>query len=496
VLECGENSPFTQGRGPIMYALRRKVLVNAFKLFDLLIAGTCLLLSIVTVSKNPSIQSFSSIWEAEIKIQYLVFFLLALFSWHLTFLYFKLYQSKRLSTQSKEGFDVLKATAIGAIIIFVEALFFRINVISAQVIVLFWISTAMVTITSRILLRYFLRWVRVRGRNLRRALIIGTNSRAIEFGDKLLASPELGYRLIGFVDDEWVGFDNLKKTGYRLVCDLNGFQAFIRNLVVDEVIIALPLKTLYDQAFRIISICEEQGIVVRCLPNIFDVSFSLSDTDFFDKNQLISISHKEIHGYMSLVKRGMDLFLSFTLMLLSLPVFVVVSIAIKIDSEGSVFFVQDRVGFGKRVFRLYKFRTMVMGAEEKQAELEDCNEVCGPVFKIVDDPRITTIGKFLRKTSIDELPQLINVLKGDMSFVGPRPLPVRDFNGFSEDWHRRRFSVRPGITCLWQIEGRSNIPFERWMQLDMEYIDHWSLWLDIKVLIKTIPTVLKGIGAT
>jgi lipopolysaccharide/colanic/teichoic acid biosynthesis glycosyltransferase len=138
---------------------------------------------------------------------------------------------------------------------------------------------------------------------------------------------------------------------------------------------------------------------------------------------------------------------------------------------------------------------MSQNAEQNQADLEDLNEVSGPVFKIKNDPRITPIGRFLRKYSIDELPQLISVLKGEMSIVGPRPLPVRDYNGFSQDWHRRRFSVRPGITCLWQIQGRSTIPFDRWMELDMEYIDHWSLWLDIKILLKTIPTVLKGIGA-
>jgi lipopolysaccharide/colanic/teichoic acid biosynthesis glycosyltransferase len=138
---------------------------------------------------------------------------------------------------------------------------------------------------------------------------------------------------------------------------------------------------------------------------------------------------------------------------------------------------------------------MVQGAEEKQAGLEQLNEVTGPVFKIKDDPRITAIGKFLRKTSIDELPQLFNVLKGDMSLVGPRPLPLRDYRGFDKDWHRRRFSIRPGITCLWQISGRSSVPFERWMELDMEYIDRWSVWLDLQILIRTIPAVLKGLGA-
>jgi lipopolysaccharide/colanic/teichoic acid biosynthesis glycosyltransferase len=138
---------------------------------------------------------------------------------------------------------------------------------------------------------------------------------------------------------------------------------------------------------------------------------------------------------------------------------------------------------------------MVLDAEQRQDELEDLNELSGPVFKIKNDPRITPIGKFLRKTSMDELLQLFNVLKGDMSLVGPRPLPVRDYNGFDEDWHRRRFSVRPGITCLWQINGRSNIHFEDWMKFDMQYIDQWSLWLDFKILALTIPAVLKGSGA-
>jgi lipopolysaccharide/colanic/teichoic acid biosynthesis glycosyltransferase len=172
-----------------------------------------------------------------------------------------------------------------------------------------------------------------------------------------------------------------------------------------------------------------------------------------------------------------------------------VALFIKITSPGPVFFVQERIGLNKRRFMLIKFRTMVVDAERKIHELEHLNEVKGPAFKIKNDPRITRIGRFLRKASIDELPQLINVLKGDMSLVGPRPLPIRDYNGFDEDWHRRRFSVQPGITCLWQCNGRSNVSFDRWMQLDMEYIDNWSLWLDFKILAMTIPAVLRGSGA-
>jgi lipopolysaccharide/colanic/teichoic acid biosynthesis glycosyltransferase len=177
------------------------------------------------------------------------------------------------------------------------------------------------------------------------------------------------------------------------------------------------------------------------------------------------------------------------------PLFAVVAILIRCTSDGPVFYFQERVGLNKRRFLICKFRTMVPNADKMIGQLEKLNEASGPVFKIKDDPRITAIGKLLRRTSIDELPQLLNVLRGDMSLVGPRPLPVRDYEGFAKDWQRRRFSVRPGITCLWQINGRSGIPFEQWMKLDLQYMDEWSLWLDLKILVRTIPAVLKGTGA-
>jgi lipopolysaccharide/colanic/teichoic acid biosynthesis glycosyltransferase len=190
------------------------------------------------------------------------------------------------------------------------------------------------------------------------------------------------------------------------------------------------------------------------------------------------------------------LVVSLVLILLFSPLFLIVALLTKVTSPGPAFFTQERLGLNKRRFRMYKFRTMVIDAEERQADLEELNEADGPVFKIKSDPRITPIGKLLRKASIDELPQLFSVLKGDMSLVGPRPLPVRDFEGFDQDWHRRRFSVRPGITCLWQVNGRSDILFEDWMKLDMQYIDNWSLSLDFKILLMTVPAVLKGSGAS
>ena len=173
--------------------------------------------------------------------------------------------------------------------------------------------------------------------------------------------------------------------------------------------------------------------------------------------------------------------------------FLLAAVLINRRSPGPVFFAQERVGLGKRRFLLYKFRTMVPDAEMQQASLEELNEVSGPVFKIKDDPRITSLGKFLRKTSLDELPQLFNVLRGEMSLVGPRPPLPKEVIKY-QPWQHRKLSVRPGVTCLWQVSGRNDIDFENWMRLDLEYIDNWSLWLDAKILAKTVPTVVKGSG--
>jgi exopolysaccharide biosynthesis polyprenyl glycosylphosphotransferase len=195
------------------------------------------------------------------------------------------------------------------------------------------------------------------------------------------------------------------------------------------------------------------------------------------------------------VKRILDCVLSAVLLIVIAPFFALVAALLKLTSTGPVFFSQVRVGLNKRQFRMYKFRTMVAEAEQLQDQLLSMNEMTGPAFKMQNDPRVTPLGRILRKTSIDELPQLLNVLKGDMSLVGPRAMSLRDYQLFDQDWQRRRFSVKPGITCLWQVRGRNSISFEQWMELDMQYIDKWSLWLDIKILARTVPAVLRGTGA-
>jgi exopolysaccharide biosynthesis polyprenyl glycosylphosphotransferase len=200
--------------------------------------------------------------------------------------------------------------------------------------------------------------------------------------------------------------------------------------------------------------------------------------------------------YTQVVKRILDIIGSITAMILFAPLMLTLAIVIRCSSRGPVIFSQKRFGHNKRTFQMYKFRTMSQNAEQMQTKLEHQNEMCGPVFKIRNDPRITPLGRILRRTSLDELPQLWNVLLGSMSLVGPRPLPARDVSRFSEAWLMRRFSVKPGLTCLWQISGRNNTTFDRWMELDLRYIDQWSLALDFTIIAKTFAVVLRGRGAS
>jgi exopolysaccharide biosynthesis polyprenyl glycosylphosphotransferase len=479
-----------------MVQRHRQALIKIYPLLDLLIMACTFFAAALAVAHAESGIHFREFISMRIKIQNFVLLGGILFLWHLIFSAFGVYESRRFSSFRAEVIDILKATTVGTVIVASLSFLFHIKMSNNVFLAFFWVACTILTLSSRFLLRYTLRQFRVHGRNLRNVLIVGTNSRAIRFARKIEAKPELGYRIIGFVDDDWSGTPEFHRTGFRQVASLDQFPEFLRRQVVDEVLLCLPMSSYYPYASAIVGQCEEQGIIVRFLSDLFNLKHAKSKAAQFEGEYLLTLYTGTIDGWQAIVKRACDFFLSFVLILLLSPLFLVVALLVKATSPGPVFFLQERLGLRKRRFRICKFRTMDPDAERKQAELEDFNEVDGPAFKITNDPRITPIGRILRKTSIDELPQFFNVLKGDMSLVGPRPLPVRDYEGFDQDWHRRRFSVRPGITCLWQVNGRSNVSFNRWMELDMEYIDKWSLWLDIKILAKTVPVVLKGSGAS
>jgi len=474
---------------------RRVFLIQSLKLFDLAVAVLCTFIGAWVVSHN--IEQLSIVDFLSMRIKVVNFFLFAgfLLLWNVLCSFFGLYRSRRLSSAWSISLDVLKATSTAAVVLLIFRDLAHIRMYNHVFVLTYWISSSCIIIMSRLLLKYGLGRVRIFGSNLRHLLIVGTNDRALRFAENISTRRELGYVITGFADDKWKGMNTVSDNGFKLVADLDGLPDFIRNNVIDEVLICLPLKSHYEQAMKIMQLCNEQGIIVRFLSDIFNIGAVKTKVDVFRGESILTIDQTDYDSRSRAIKRALDILLASILLLILSPFFIVTAIAIKIFSPGPVFFVQKRLGLNKRIFNIYKFRTMIPGSENKQAELEQMNEADGPVFKIKDDPRITPLGKFLRKTSIDEIPQLFNVLAGDMSLVGPRPLPIRDFNGFDQDWHRRRFSVRPGITCLWQVNGRSNTSFDRWMELDMKYIDSWSLWLDFKILIKTVPTVLFRRGA-
>jgi exopolysaccharide biosynthesis polyprenyl glycosylphosphotransferase len=264
---------------------------------------------------------------------------------------------------------------------------------------------------------------------------------------------------------------------------------------VDEVLVLLSPKSYRSLVEKIVSRCEEEGVLVRVRAEMFELRTAKAYADELEGLPVLTIRSGPQDDWGLAIKRFVDFLGSLALLFILAPLLALVAALVKLDSPGPVFFSQERVGLNKRRFNMLKFRTMVDGAEKRQAELEELNEAEGPVFKIKSDPRLTRIGKYLRRYSIDELPQLINVLKGDMSLVGPRPLPVRDVERIDIASQKRRFSIKPGITCLWQVNGRSDIGFEEWVRLDLQYIDQWSLGLDMLILLKTIPAVFRGPGA-
>jgi exopolysaccharide biosynthesis polyprenyl glycosylphosphotransferase len=272
-------------------------------------------------------------------------------------------------------------------------------------------------------------------------------------------------------------------------------NSVISDQPVDEVLVALPIDKYGPLVETIVRQCEQQGIIVRVRTAMSELQVARSYVDELEGVPVMTIQSGPADGWQLVVKRVIDIVGGATLLLALAPLFAIVTLLIKFDSPGPILFVQERFGHNKRRFKLLKFRTMVVDAEKQLQMIEHLNEVKGPVFKIKKDPRITRIGGVLRRFSIDELPQLINVLKGDMSLVGPRPLSVRDAELIEQQWHKRRFSIKPGITCLWQVNGRSNVGFNDWVRMDLDYIDKWSLGLDLLILIKTIPAVFKGPGA-
>jgi exopolysaccharide biosynthesis polyprenyl glycosylphosphotransferase len=420
----------------------------------------------------------------------LLFFILPI--WGLLLSAAGFYRSHRTLPLGEEIWAAGKVAFGGTTILVLLIFGLRLDFVSRWFLVLFGVLNFLFLTAEKVALRQLSRWVRSRGFNFRTALIVGTGPKAAQFADFLEAHPHWGFRVVGYLDDDNGGEIGLAGR-WPCLGTITNMEAVLGAEVIDEVIFVIEKGKLaeYEDALLV---AERHGVRAHVSLDIFPHVLARPVLEELDGIPLLSFTTTPSNPAELAAKRTIDLVLALVLFVVTLPLQILAALAILLLSGSPVFFRQVRCGLNGRHFTLLKFRTMESGAEDRLAEISHLNEMTGPVFKARRDPRLTAAGKLLRRLSIDELPQLWNVIVGDMSLVGPRP-PLPDEVSRYEPWQRRRLSMKPGLTCLWQVSGRSELDFDRWMALDLKYIDTWSPLLDLKILLKTVPAVLSGRGA-
>ena len=409
------------------------------------------------------------------------------------------YRSMRMSS----WFHILRSCVFASLLVFLcdgSLLYFLKLDLSRSFVGLFCGLSGFALFVERYSILQLLRYFRIRGKNFRNVLIVGTGHQARRMYHEIIKQQQLGLRVVGFVavkdPEEIQAQTEVYDLPSRIVADISGFESALKKFAVDEVLFTDVLDH-FSSLREMAQMAAEEGVRVTLAADLFSLEIFQSDISYFGSIPLLHYSPSAGVGDSGahVMKRIIDFTVSSLLIVLLAPALLVLAVLVKITSPGPIFFKQKRVGLNGRLFTLLKFRSMIVGAEQMLPELLERNEMNGPVFKIKGDPRITAFGSFLRRWSLDELPQLINVLKGDMSLVGPRP-PLPNEVSLYLRKHRKRLSMRPGLTCIWQVSGRNEIPdFDRWAELDLQYIDNWSLKKDFELMLKTIPAVLIGSGA-
>ncbi len=431
---------------------------------------------------------------------YLPLLPLALAIWGALLLSSGRYRSHRTVLLLEEAWAIIRVCVSGAIIFTLALYLTRLDErllgddrVSRLWALLFAVFSCLFLLSEKLGLRLTSRYVRSHGFNYRTVLIVGTGSTALSIADSIQGHRFWGFRILGFVrnghqpEEPW-------PSRFPILGEIADIPRIVESSVVDDVIFAVHRREL-DRLEDLFLSLQEQGIRTRFAMDLFPHTRARIELEELDGMPLLSFATTPTSQLKLMLKRTLDVAVASLLLLIALPIVGMIALAIRLTSGGKVLFRQTRCGLNGRVFTLYKFRTMVEGAEERRRELMHLNEMDGPVFKLRSDPRVTGFGRFLRRYSLDELPQLWTVLRGDMSMVGPRP-PIPEEVAKYQRWQRRRLAMKPGLTCLWQVSGRNDLDFDRWMQLDLEYIDSWSPTLDFKILLKTIPAVLSGKGAS
>jgi exopolysaccharide biosynthesis polyprenyl glycosylphosphotransferase len=423
---------------------------------------------------------------------YLTIMLIIIPLWCVNLYWSGMYRSMRLKSTLEIIKIVIKSTFFTAIAFSGLAFILKLELISRAFFILFLALGSLSLILEKIFIYSIVFYARKHGYNFRRLLIVGTGKRAAHFIEKIKTHPEWGLNIVGVVDfdEEKIGKDF---NAIEIIGTIYDIPNILHTKTIDEVIFVVPRSRL-NEIHNYLYVCEIEGIKTRVAVDLFDLEISRLTQTEFDGIPLITFETTSVKEEQLFVKRITDIVFSGIGIILLSPLFITVAILIKFVSSGPVFYRQKRIGLNGRRFVFLKFRSMHKKAHSQLAGLMSKNEMAGPIFKIKNDPRIYLFGRFLRKFSIDELPQLFNVFLGQMSLVGPRPPVFREVKQY-EPWQRRRLSMRPGLTCIWQVSGRNKITFSEWMKLDLQYIDNWSLWLDFKILIKTIPAVFSGKNA-
>jgi exopolysaccharide biosynthesis polyprenyl glycosylphosphotransferase len=387
---------------------------------------------------------------------------------------------------------IINATAKSVVVMLAITFIFQPLEYSRLLLVEAGIITILLLALSRMVQNGIVGWLRTRGVGVARVVIVGAGEMGRTVMRTIVARPELGYQAVGFVDDNpQKGQTDIGR--FKALGPLGNLSRLIEEEAVDEVIITLPWM-YHRKIMGIVHECERRRVSAHIVPDLFQMSLSHVDLDDLGGVPLIGVREVGFERGALLVKRGMDFIGALVGLTLGAPLLGLIALAIRLDSPGPIFFRQTRMGASGRLFEILKFRSMHESAETELEQYLELNEADGPLFKIREDPRLTRMGRLLRRTSLDELPQLWNVWRGEMSLVGPRPPLPTEVSRYIE-WHKKRLEVRPGMTGLSQVSGRSLLSFDEMVLLDIYYIENWSLWLDLKILLRTIPKVLRGEGA-
>ncbi len=416
--------------------------------------------------------------------------LVACMAWPLTLQQLGLYDSQRRAALDEIVGRLAVAGAIATLLITTTA-YVSGALLSPRFPLLFGAAQFSVLMVERLSLFGLLRFGRRLGRNTRNVLIVGSGPRAVSVKRRIEENPHWGLRIVGYLDDRDAPVSAEIDT--RAMRKLIDVRRILRDEVVDEVVIAAP-RSMFAVIVPVVAACGEAGVPFTLLSDVFGDYLPPPIVTRF--GSLAALRFATVHHSPTrlIVKRALDLLGATGALVVSAPLIALAALAIRFSTRGPVFFRQTRCGLYGRRFRMVKLRTMVADAEQRKAEFAHLNEMNGPVFKVKNDPRITPVGKWLRRFSIDELPQLWNVLRGDMSLVGPRPALPYEVAQY-ETFERRRLSMRPGLTCSWQVTGRNRVrDFEEWVRMDLEYIDTWSLTQDARILLETVPAVLRATG--